>query len=58
MKMGKCNTKNDDIQVEADAIDNNNEWKVSYSNILINNKCKFSLLLLTYFRRLMVNIKW
>jgi hypothetical protein len=30
--MGKSNMGNDDTQAEADAIDNNNEWKVSFNN--------------------------
>lgn len=33
MRMSKSDVINGDTQAEADAIDNNNEWKVSLNNL-------------------------
>lgn len=35
--MSKSNISNGDIQADVDAIDNNNEWKVSIKSILDDN---------------------
>lgn len=42
IKMSKSNVSNGEAQAETDAIDNNNEWKVSVINIRIfysRNSC-------------------